>query len=106
MGQLIQSIRTPWLAIGDYNAEPQELAKLGWPKLVDGTIRTAVGPDYTCTLGKERMIDFMVHSPSIIRFIDSVVVDDAACHEGGRAHFGLQLKLKLKLEQAFRWALP
>eukprot|EP00959_Pyramimonas_sp_CCMP1952_P067968 1418643-Pyramimonas_sp.AAC.1 len=27
MGQLIQCLRTPWLAIGDFNAEPQELVK-------------------------------------------------------------------------------
>eukprot|EP00959_Pyramimonas_sp_CCMP1952_P472413 9499996-Pyramimonas_sp.AAC.1 len=48
----------------------------------------------------------MVHSPSMARFIDAFGVDDTPCHEGCRAHFGLQLKLKLKLEQASRWVLP
>eukprot|EP00959_Pyramimonas_sp_CCMP1952_P425786 8918528-Pyramimonas_sp.AAC.1 len=65
MGQLIQSIRTPWLVIGDFNAEPHELEEIGWPKLADGIIWAADGSDSPCILGKKRMTDYMVVSPSM-----------------------------------------
>eukprot|EP00959_Pyramimonas_sp_CCMP1952_P039817 832573-Pyramimonas_sp.AAC.1 len=35
LGTLLQSIKTPWLVIGDFNATPIELQKTGWPSLVD-----------------------------------------------------------------------
>eukprot|EP00959_Pyramimonas_sp_CCMP1952_P330108 6911771-Pyramimonas_sp.AAC.1 len=37
MGQLIQSIRTSWLANRDFDAEPHVVDMIGWPTLVDGT---------------------------------------------------------------------
>eukprot|EP00959_Pyramimonas_sp_CCMP1952_P149930 3137297-Pyramimonas_sp.AAC.1 len=65
LGTLLQSIKTPWLVIGDFNATPIELQKSGWPSLVDGLIRVPSGSEYTCTAGQKRMIDYAVLSRSM-----------------------------------------
>eukprot|EP00959_Pyramimonas_sp_CCMP1952_P197411 4128333-Pyramimonas_sp.AAC.1 len=50
MGQRTQSIRTPGLVVGDFDAEPHELEKTGWPNLVDGIICPA-DDDTSCHEG-------------------------------------------------------
>eukprot|EP00959_Pyramimonas_sp_CCMP1952_P189900 3972921-Pyramimonas_sp.AAC.1 len=57
LGTLPQSIKTPWLVIGDFNATPLELQESGWPLLVDGLIRVPNGAGYACSAGQKRMID-------------------------------------------------
>ena len=59
LGALLSSLRTPWLVIGDFNAEQQELHDSGWLELVRGCVGTPTGADYTCVAGKGRLIDYI-----------------------------------------------
>ena len=54
----------PSILIGDFNATPQEIADLGWPRLWRGHV--LLPPvEFTCTIGSCRMIDFAICSESL-----------------------------------------
>ena len=64
----------PWIAMGDWNMEPTELARSGWVDLVGGKV---VAPDsVTCAGGTGSTIDYFVVSAAMAQLVQQVQVLD------------------------------
>ena len=79
----------PWIATGDWNMEPLELARSGWVDLVGGKV---VAPDsVTCAGGAGSLIDYFVVSAAIGQLVQQVQVIDAS---PTTPHWPVKLTLK------------
>ena len=64
----------PWIAMGDWNMEPTELAQAGWVDLLGGKV---VAPDtVTCACGAGSLINYFVVSAAIAHLVQQVQVID------------------------------
>ncbi|CAK0874185.1 unnamed protein product, partial [Prorocentrum cordatum] len=105
VGTLVSTIQGPWLAIGDWNMTPKELASTGWLAMVNGAIITPTNTEYTCALGSGRMLDYMVASQHAVLWVESLLADFQAVEEAGKAHYGLELQLNFDASRARAWIM-
>ncbi|CAK0802273.1 unnamed protein product, partial [Prorocentrum cordatum] len=105
VGTLVSTVQGPWLAIGDWNMTPKELAGTGWLSLVTGSVIAPFNTDYTCTLGSGRMLDYMVVSQHAMPWVESLLADFQAVEGAGKAHYGLQLSLNFDASRARAWPM-
>ncbi|CAK0829203.1 unnamed protein product, partial [Prorocentrum cordatum] len=105
VGTLVSTVQGPWLAIGDWNMTPKELAGTGWLGLVNGSVIVPSNTDYTCTLGSGRMLDYIVASPHALPWVESLSADFQAVEGAGKAHYGLQLSLNFDACRARAWLM-
>ncbi|CAK0891739.1 unnamed protein product, partial [Prorocentrum cordatum] len=88
LAALVRRHDGPWVAVGDWNAEPSEIKQAGWLKVLGGVVRTPEDVQYTCTRSTARMLDYAICSESFQRMIARVVSDqmDPGDHYGVRIH--------------------
>ena len=79
----------PWIAMGDWNMDPAELAQSGWADMVGGKV---VAPDtVTCAGGAGSLIDYFVVSAAIAQLVQQVkVIDESPT----TPHWPVRLTLK------------
>ncbi|CAK0907611.1 unnamed protein product [Prorocentrum cordatum] len=84
----------PWVAAGDWNAEPSEIKQAGWLKVLGGVARAPEDVQYTCTRSTARMLDYAICSESFQRMIARVVSDQA----GPGDHYGVRIHIRGETE--------
>ena len=62
----------PWIAMGDWNMEPQELAQAGWLDTVNGKV--AATSAATCAGGAGAVLDYFVLSEAMAHLVQQVKV--------------------------------
>ena len=89
LAALLKSVRGAWVAVGDWNATPDELRASKWDQSVQGTIITPDNTEYTCTAGQGRLIDFAVVSSSALPMLKKCdAIDDGQW----KSHYAIRLQ--------------
>ena len=63
LSRFLLTLRDPWIVAADFNMEPTELLKSGWPAAIGGCIICPEGLEATCDQGQCRMLDYVVVAP-------------------------------------------
>eukprot|EP00959_Pyramimonas_sp_CCMP1952_P178489 3730872-Pyramimonas_sp.AAC.1 len=84
LAALVRRHDGPWVAVGDWNAEPSEIKQAGWLKVLGGVVRTPEDAQCACTRSAARMLHYAICSESFQRLIARVVSDqmDPGDHYG------------------------
>ena len=88
--QALASTAAPWIAIGDWNCTPEELAAANWDLQLSADILKPKGGDITCTSGKGRLLDFALQSKSAAGLVEEFSI---VRRVPWGPHFGLRLRL-------------
>ena len=88
--QGLNSTATPWIAVGDWNCTPEELAAANWDRQLSADILRPQGGDITCISGKGRLLDYALSSKSA----SGLVADIRIVHSvPWSPHAGLRISL-------------
>jgi len=96
LGSFVNTLRGPWLAIGDWNLLHTVLTRSNWIDEVKACVRVPEDTSYTCRRGSGRMIDYAVMSRDAVPFIE-ISSDDTGDFKD---HFGLKVKINMSPEVA------
>lgn len=88
--QSLNSTAIPWIAVGDWNCSPEELAAANWDQHLSADILRPKGGDITCISGRGRLLDYALLSKSACG-----LVTDIRIINGGpwSPHAGLRISL-------------
>ena len=64
----------PWIAMGDWNLEPQDLSQAGWLNAVNGKVLAS--STSTCAGGEGSVLDYFVVSEAVAHLVQQVEVID------------------------------
>ena len=107
LSTFLQSIRTTWIAAGDFNVSPQEFWRSGWPEAM-GDGRMIVPSTDTCFKEgcKPSCIDYAVASPLAAHLVDNILPVSVTW----KPHIGQQMVLKaeayMQLSRVYNMAAP
>jgi hypothetical protein len=75
--RLVNTFNVPFIMVGDWNMNPEELNKTGWLDKVNGRV---MGPPAAiiCTAGRGNLLDYAVVDLNAASMITSIEVDNAA----------------------------
>ena len=77
LGSFIRSLRTPWLALGDWNMTPGELDASGWPQEVEASFLVPSDTEFTSWSGPGRLLDFGLLGGGARGLIRGITSDDS-----------------------------
>ena len=60
LASIVKDHAGPWIAVGDWNNEPRQLAAEGWIDKLEAVVRVPENSGHTCTAGPGRLLDFVV----------------------------------------------
>ena len=88
LAAIVQGHSGPWVALGDWNVEPEELKAPGGLTILQAVVRTPEEVSYNCTRGEARMLDYAMCLEKFQILVDSVsaVQVDPGDHYGVRLH--------------------
>ena len=73
----LENVRTPWIAVGDFNHTPEEMWASGWPSAMNASIATHESMAPTCYLQgtTPRLIDYALvsHDARLVTSVDSQI---------------------------------
>ena len=65
LAAVISTWTGPWLAYMDWNMPPDELKESEWLSKLNGVLLLPTNTAFTCTAGKMRLLDYVVHSKGL-----------------------------------------
>ena len=101
LASIVKDHAGPWIAVGDWDNEPWQLEQDGWLEKLGAQTRVPCNSGHTCTIGRGRLIDYVVCSHSATGLIQRVSIDD----EAAGAHYGVTVDLRCNAELAMRQVL-
>ena len=101
LGEFLRSLDMPFIIGGDFNCDPAELTKTGWPRRLKAEILHTTEP--TCTSGRGRTIDFFLISHQLVH---SVVSTELATDTPWRPHHSVVLKVQAQPVHVHIWTAP
>ena len=106
ISMIIRRLALPYIVIGDFNATPQQLAASHWLEDIKAVVVTPGDVSYTCTSGKQRMLDYaIVHED-----LQHAVKIQVNWNVPWKTHFGLEVAIlaapRALLHRIHRRALP
>ena len=69
---IVRTSGLPWIAWGDWNATPQQMAESGWLHRLQGVALKPDGIEVTCTAGEGRLTDDVIVGVGATRLIKTV----------------------------------
>ena len=101
---LIQSLKVPWIVLGDFNMSPGTLDQGGFLDLIGGTVVLADAGAATCTAGKGSLIDFAIVRKDIAESTHLVQDLEAPWSP----HVGLMASIHIEAwrEKIWKWDHP
>ena len=82
---LVATVGLPWVAFGDWNAPPEELAQHGWLEALQASVVTPEGLTAICNSG--RLLDYVLVARNALGIVSGVT---EAPDTPWKAHRGLK----------------
>ena len=89
LGALLSTLTDPWAIFADWNNPPEVMQ--AWAEHMGGEVVTAGDLDYTCRLGQQQALDYVIASPWPRLVIAGL---ERADPTSWTTHVGLELRLR------------